>query len=50
VIHEHAGELSAHGLGQQRRRHGGIHAAAERQQHLAVAHLLARMEAMAVLQ
>jgi hypothetical protein len=27
VIHEHAGELAAHGLGHKRRRHGGIHAA-----------------------
>ena len=39
VIHEHAGELIAHGLGHQCRGHGGVHAAGERQQDAAVAHL-----------
>ena len=40
VVHEHAGELGAHGLGQQGGGDGGVHAAGEGQQHLAVAHLL----------
>ena len=48
VVHKHAGELIAHRLRQQRRRHGGVHAAAEGQQHLAVAHLLPDAERMAV--
>ena len=37
----HAGEAVADGLDQQRRDHGGVHAAGQRQQHLAVAHLAA---------
>ena len=40
VVHEHAGELAAHRLGQQGGGHGGIHAAGQGQQHLAAAHLL----------
>ena len=39
VIHEHAGELFAHRLRQKRRRHGGVHAAGQGQEHLAAAHL-----------
>ena len=39
VVDEDAGELIADGLGQQRRRNGGVHAAGKRQQHLAVADL-----------
>ena len=40
VIHKDAGELTAHGLGQQGGHHGGVHAAGQGQQHLAGAHLL----------
>ena len=41
VIDEHAGELVADRLVQQRRDHRGIHAAGKAQQHLALAHLRA---------
>ena len=40
MVHEHAGELAADGLRQQGGAHGGVHAAAEGQQDLAVSHLL----------
>ena len=40
VVHEHAGQLTAHGLGHQGRRHGGVHAAGQGQQDLAVPDLL----------
>ena len=40
MVHEHAGELLPHRLGQQGRAHGGVHAAGEGQQDLAAAHLL----------
>ena len=40
VVHKYAGQLTAYGLRHQRRRHRGIHAAGEGQQHLAVPHLL----------
>ena len=40
VIHEHAGELLTHSLGQQGGGHGRVHAAGQGQQHLAVPHLL----------
>ena len=40
VVHEDAGELAAHSLRQQRRGHGGIHAAGESQEDPAIAHLL----------
>ena len=40
VVHEHAGQLAAHGLGHQGRRHRGVHAAGQGQQHLAVPDLL----------
>ena len=40
VVHEHAGELVPHRLGQQGGRNGGVHAAGQGQQHLAVPHLL----------
>ena len=39
MIDKDARELTADGLGQQRRRNGGVHAAGKRQQHLAVADL-----------
>ena len=39
VIDKDARKLAADGLGQQRRRNGGVHAAGKRQQHLAVADL-----------
>ena len=41
VIDEHADQLVADGLVQQRRDHRGIHAAGKAQQHLALAHLRA---------
>ncbi len=41
VIDEHADELVADGLVQQRGDHGGIHTAREPEQHLALAHLRA---------
>ena len=40
VVHKHAGQLAAYGLGYQGCRHGGVHAAGQGQQHLAVPHLL----------
>ena len=40
MVHEHAGQLAAHGLGHQGRRHGGVHAAGQGQQDLAVPDLL----------
>ena len=39
VVHVHADELLADGLDQQRRHHGRVHAAGQRQQHLLVADL-----------
>ena len=39
VVHKYAGQLIAYGLRYQRCRHGGIHAAGEGQQYLAVPHL-----------
>ena len=39
MVDKDARELAADGLGQQRRRNGGVHAAGKRQQHLAVADL-----------
>ena len=41
VVHEHAGELRSDGFCQQRRADGRIHAAGQRQQHLAVSDLRA---------
>ena len=41
VVDEHAGELVADGLVQQRGDHGGIHATGKPQQHLALPHLRA---------
>ena len=41
MVNEHAGELFADGLGQQCGGHGGIDAAGECEQHLAVADLRA---------
>ena len=38
VVHEDAGQLPAHGFRQQGGHHGGIHTAAESQQHPAAAH------------
>ena len=40
VIHEHAGQLLADGLGQHSGQHGGIHAAGQCAQHLALADAL----------
>ena len=40
VIHEHAGQLLADGLGQHSGQHGGIHAAGQGAQHLALADAL----------
>ncbi len=40
MVHEHAGELIAHRLGQQSGHHRGVHAAGECQEHLAAAHFL----------
>ena len=40
MVHEHAGELGADGLGQQGGGDGGVHAAGEGQQNAAGAHLL----------
>ncbi len=42
VVHEHAGQLLAHGLCQHGGQHGRIHAAGQCTQHLAVADLLAQ--------
>ena len=42
VVDVHADELLAHRLDEQRRDHGGIHAAGQRQQHLAIADLRAQ--------
>ena len=39
VVYKHTGKLIAYGFCHQSGCHGGVHAAAERQQHLAVAHL-----------
>ena len=40
VVHKHTRQLLPHGLGQQGRAHGAVHAAGEGQQHPASAHLL----------
>ena len=50
VVHKDAGELTADGLGQQRRRDGGVHAAGQGQQHLPVADLLPASERWRVCQ
>ena len=39
MIHKYAGQLIAHSFGHQSRRYGGIHAAGQRQQHLAATDL-----------
>ena len=40
VVHKHAGQLVANGAVDQRCRHAGIHAAAQAQDHVFLAHLL----------
>ena len=40
VVHKHAGELTAHRLGQQGRGYGGVHSAGQGQQHFPAADLL----------